>query len=518
MKTITKIEPSAVRTTAAKPRVAAYCRVSTKNEEQLLSLEAQKAHYEEKINDNPEWEFAGVYYDEGISGTKKEKRPALLRMIADCEAGKIDKILTKSLSRFARNTTDCLELVKKLLDLGITIFFEKENIDTGAMESDFLLFVMSSLAESESFSISDNEKWGVRHRFETGTFKLSYAPFGYDVNDGEFSINEEEAKWVRWVFAEALKGRGSAAIAKTLNEKHVPTKRGGKWTSTTIRGMLSNEKYVGSCLFQKTYSDFRFNRHRNNGERAQFLMEEHHEPIISQKDFDAVADLAAQRAKEKNIKKCDARYQNRYPFTGKLICGECGMTFKRHINSVEGLKYPVWVCKGHLDNAMNCPMKFIRERYLECAFITMMNKLIFARKEILQELIDCIWLESHKKNLLRIDEIDSKLEKNVEKQQTLRTLMARGYIEPPLFTEESNEIAREAEALTAEKNRLEKEVSGNMSKTEELNALLKYTKSAKIGCEFDGNLVLQFLDYATVHSREEITFHLKCGLNLTERL
>ena len=175
MKTITKIEPSAVRTTATKPRVAAYCRVSTKNEEQLLSLEAQKTQYEEKINDNPEWEFAGVYYDEGISGTKKEKRPALLRMIADCEAGKIDKILTKSLSRFARNTTDCLELVKKLLDLGITIFFEKENIDTGSIESDFLLFVMSSLAESESFSISDNEKWGVRHRFETGTFKLSYA-------------------------------------------------------------------------------------------------------------------------------------------------------------------------------------------------------------------------------------------------------------------------------------------------------------------------------------------------------
>ena len=205
MKTVTKIEPVITRVQKkAKPRVAAYCRVSTKNDEQLLSLEVQKRHYEEKITSNPDWEFAGVYYDEGISGTKKETRPALMRMIADCEAGKIDKILTKSLSRFARNTTDCIELVQKLLNLGISILFEKENIDTGTMESDFLLFVMSSLAEGESVSISNNEKWSIKHRFETGTYKVSYAPFGYDVNDGEFLINEEEAKWVRWIFAEAL--------------------------------------------------------------------------------------------------------------------------------------------------------------------------------------------------------------------------------------------------------------------------------------------------------------------------
>ena len=164
MKKITRIEPTATQPIMTKTKVAAYCRVSTEADAQLVSLETQKSHYEELISANPEWVFAGLYYDEGISGTSKEKRPALQRMIADCEAGKIDWVLVKSLSRFARNTTDCLELTRKLLGLGVTIYFEKENLDTGSMESELLLSIMSSLAESESLSISENNKWGIRHR------------------------------------------------------------------------------------------------------------------------------------------------------------------------------------------------------------------------------------------------------------------------------------------------------------------------------------------------------------------
>ena len=280
-------------------------------DDQLVSLETQKNHYKELIGSNPEWVYAGLYYDEGISGTSKEKRPALQRMIADCEKGLIDRIMTKSLSRFARNTTDCLELVRKLLDLGITIYFEKENLDTGSMESELLLSIMSSLAESESVSISENNKWGVRHRFENGTFKIAYPPYGYESQDGVMVINEEEAKWVRWIFEQALSGVASAKIAKQLNEKQVPSRRNGNWTPTTIRGMLTNEKYIGDCLFQKTYSDFRFKRHTNNGERDQFYMEDHHEAIISREDFEAVGALIQQRAQEKNIRKNDPRFQRR---------------------------------------------------------------------------------------------------------------------------------------------------------------------------------------------------------------
>ena len=170
----------------------------------------------------------------------------------------------------------------------------------------------------------------------------------------------------------------------------MPSRRGGNWTPTTTRGILTNEKYTGDCLFQKTYSDYRFKRHVNHGERDQFYMEVHHEALISREDFEAAGALLHQRAQEKNIKKSDPRYQNRYPFTGKLICGECGSSLKRHINSTGSLNYPVWVCKQHLDDVSACSLKYIREVDLEYAFTTMMNKLIFGRQEVLHALIEAV--------------------------------------------------------------------------------------------------------------------------------
>ena len=262
MKKITKIEPAAATKKKRKRRVAAYCRVSTATEDQLVSLEAQKAHYVEYITAHSDWEYAGLYFDEGISGTKKEIRPALMKLIADCEDGKVEYIVTKSLSRFARNTTDCLELIRKLLVLGVAVYFEKEKLDTGSMESELLLSIMSSFAESESVSISENEKWSIRNRFENGTFKIGYAPFGYTVTDGVFSIKEDEAKWVRYIFAETLAGKSSNQIAEALNEKQVPAKRGNHWTLTTVRGIIMNEKYIRDCLFRKTYTDFPLNAGR----------------------------------------------------------------------------------------------------------------------------------------------------------------------------------------------------------------------------------------------------------------
>ena len=518
MKKITRIEVTAAAPVMGKTRVAAYCRVSTGEDGQLVSLETQKSHYEEFITSNPDWAFAGLYYDEGISGTSKEKRPALLRMIADCEAGKIDRILVKSLSRFARNTTDCLELTRKLLGLGVTIYFEKENLDTGSMESELLLSIMSSLAESESLSISENNKWSIRHRFENGTFKIACPPYGFNSKDGEMVINEEEARWVRWVYAQALSGRSSGAIARELNEKQVPTRRGGNWTGSTIRGMLKNEKYIGDCLFQKTYSDFRFRRRKNYGDRDQFYIEDHHEAIISRGDFEAAGALLQQRAREKNLKREDQKYYNRYPFTGMLVCGECGRRFKRHINSTGSLKYPVWMCIQHLENAKACPMKSIRECDLECAFTAMMNKLIFAKKDVLDTLLNGIRGEPHKESLRELDEIDRKLEQNVERQQTLTTIMTRGYLEPALFTQESNALAAEADALAAKKEQLVKEITGDLHKTDTLSDLIRYAGQAQPSPDFDGRLVGRFLDHAEVCSRNEVVFHLKCGLRLTERI
>ena len=518
MKLIKKIEPVVARAVVSKTRVAAYCRVSTGMDGQLVSLETQRSHYEELISSNPEWIFAGIYYDEGITGTSKEKRPALMQMVADCEAGRIDRVLTKSLSRFARNTTDCLELVRKLLGLGVTIYFEKENLDTGTMESELLLSIMSSLAESESVSTSENNKWGVRHRFQNGTFKISYAPYGYIVQNGELIVNEEEAVWVRWIFAQALEGKTCTAIARQLNEKKVPTKRNGTWTENTVRGMLTNEKYIGDCLFQKTYTDFRFKRHVNRDEQDKFYVKDHHEAIISREDFEIVGALIEQRAREKNIKKNGSLYGNRYPFSGRIICGECGSTLKRHMTLTGGNRYPIWVCRQHLEDLSSCSMKAVRESDLEYAFTTMMNKLIYARKALLENLRVRIREEGNRGNLRRINEIEQMLEKNVERQQTLTTLMTQGYVDPAFFTKESNEIASETDKLKAEKEQLGKEVTGNLHKMDELDDLIRYAAHAQPAPDFNGELVFRFLDHATLRSRDEITFHLKCGLSLTERL
>nr|WGD93219.1 recombinase family protein [Bacillus subtilis] len=341
MKKITKIEENLANSfIKPKTRVVAYCRVSTDSNEQLVSLQAQKTHYETYIKANPEWEYAGLYYDEGISGTKKENRSDLLRMLSDCETGRIDLIITKSISRFARNTTDCLEMVRKLIGLGVHIF-EKENINTGSMESELMLSILSGLAESESISISENTKWAIQRRFQNGTFKISYPPYGYQNNDGQMIVNPKQAEVVKYIFAEVLSGKGTQKVANDLNQKGIPSKRGGRWTATTIRGILTNEKYTGDVILQKTYTDCHFNRHTNYGEKDMYLVENHHEAIISHEDFEAVDAVLNQRAKEKGIEKRNEKYQNRYSFSSKIICSECGSTFKRRIHSY-GRKYIAW--------------------------------------------------------------------------------------------------------------------------------------------------------------------------------
>ena len=517
MKRITKIDmPEPLIT--KKLRVAAYCRVSTGSDEQLVSLEAQKSHYESFIKANPEWEFAGVYYDEGITGTKKEKRTQLLRLISDCEAHKVDFIVVKSISRFARNTTDCLELVRKLTDLGVFIYFEKENINTQSMESELMLSILSSLAESESVSISENSKWGVKRRFQNGTFKISYPPYGYDYVDGGMENNQEQAETVKYIFAQVLAGVGTHQIADELNARKVPTKKGGKWTASTVRGMIYNEKYVGDVIFQKTYTDEHFNRHTNYGEKDQYLMECHHEPIISREDFEAAGAVLNQRRLEKGITKGSGKYLNRYPFSGKIICSECGGKFKRRIHSKNGGKYVAWCCGKHIDDVTACSMKFIRNADVEKAFVTMMNKLVYGRRFVLRPLLESLREMDRSDSFGMIQELELKMEKNAEQRQILTGLMAKGYLEPALFNKENNELLQEAAELEMQKNGLSHSVNGEMVKTGEVEALLKFAEKGEMLTAFDGELFGRFVEQITVYSRNEIGFQMKCGLTLRERM
>lgn len=519
MKKVTKIDRIAdTDIKKRKKRVAAYCRVSTDSAAQLESLEAQKSHYEKYILSREDWEFAGLYYDEGITGTKKDKRPELMRLMGDCAAKKIDLIITKSISRFSRNTADCLELVRTLLNLNVPIFFEKENLNTGSMESELLLAILSSMAEGESVSISDNNKWSVQQRFQNGSFKLSYLPYGYEWEGSRMVIHPEQAEIVKRIFTETLDGKGSEAIAAGLNADGIKPKRGERWNATTIRGMLGNEKYTGDVIFQKTFTDSQFNRHRNVGQRDRYMAAEHHEAIISREDFEAAAEIIAQRASEKGVVKGSRKYQNQYVFSGKIICGECGETFKRRLHSSVGSRYTAWCCTMHLENKEKCSMLFVRDDELKLAFVTMLNKLIFGQKLILRPYLKAIQENSGKGNLQRIVQLEKLLAQNTEQRETLTKLMAQGYIDQILYTRESNALLAQADGFRSEIEAINNSTAGDMSLVTEPERLLHFTERGSMLAEFDDLLFEKFTDSIRVDSRQQISFVLKCGLTFTEKL
>lgn len=518
MKTVTKIGGQLVFPTQKhKLRVAAYCRVSTDSEEQLVSLATQRKHYEAYITANPDWEFAGIYYDEGITGTKKEKRPALLHLIDDCEHKKIDFIVTKSISRFAHNTTDCLELVRKLLELTVYIYFEKENLNTGSMESELMLSILSGLAENESVSIAENSTWSIQSRFQNGTFKLAYAPYGYDVIEGKLVLQPEQATIVKAMFDQTLAGIGTDAIAQELNAKKIPAKRGTHWTATTVRGILKNENYTGDAIFQKTYTDSHFNRHHNHGEKDKYRVEHHHEAIITKDMFEATQQVIRQRGKEKGALPQDKKYQNRYPFSGIIRCHQCGATFKRRIQGGHN-SYVAWCCATHVADTTKCSLKYIKEAALEYAFVTMMNKLIFGHAFVLKPLLASLRTLHSNDSITVIQDLDTKLAENAEHQKTLAYLLTKKYLEPAMYQKGNNKLLQEAEQWQHQKDSLVDFLNDDNKTVHETRELLQYTCKAKMLTGFDEAVFQQFVEQILVYSRTDIGFKLKCGITLRERL
>lgn len=518
MKRITKIEGNKVLSKDRKVRVAAYCRVSTASDEQLISLEVQKAHYEDYIKSNDEWEYAGLYYDEGITATKKECRDGLLSLMEDCERNLIDMVITKSISRFSRNTADCLELVRKLLDLNVTVIFEKENLNTSMMESELMLSILSSLAENESVSISENNKWSAQKRFQNGTFIIAYPPYGYKNENGRMVVVPEQANVVKQIFADTLAGKSTHAIAKDLNERGIASKKGGKWTAGTVNAIIRNEKFTGDTIFQKTYTDSQFNRHTNYGECDRYLCKGHHEAIVSHEIYEKANKVMSQRGKEKGNGEKTHRYQNRYGFSGKIRCGECGGVFKRRTHYKPSGNYVAWCCAHHIENRNICSMKYITDDGIKAAFLTMMNKLIFAHQAVLKPLLHSLQRYDDKERLMQIQEYESKLEKNMEQRQVLTGLMASGMLDPALFNRENNMLIQEEQHLQEEKSKVMQSVSGDRTKVDALQKLIKDVSGRDILTEYDDEVFIAHVDHIMVVSRNEIVFVMKCGLNLKERL
>lgn len=519
MKKITKIETSQhIPTVTEKRKVAAYCRVSTSSDAQLESLEAQISHYETFINSREDWQFVGVYYDKGISGTKKDTRPELMRLIKDCKSGKINFIITKSISRFSRNTVDCLELVRMLLALDVPIYFEKENLNTGSMNSELFLSLLASLAENESISTSENTKWSVQQRFKTGTYKISYPPYGYNWDGIKMTVNTEQATIVKEIFAWLLAGKSPQNIADLLNERAIKPKRGKQWKASTIRDMATNEKYTGDCLFQKTYSDAQFKRHINRGEMTQYLMREHHPALISHEDFNAVQALIQQRAAEKGIRSGSTKYLNRYSFSGKLICGECGNTFKRRIHYSKARNYIAWCCQTHLRNKMKCSMRFIRDDTVQQAFLRMVNKLIFSRNQLLRPYVQAIKNNLSDGALQRIQTLQSHLTENTEKREILVKLMAQDMIDLGIFTKENNALLAQSEVYRSKIEKLQQSQATAGNYIKEAVSLLRRLDNTSYLSDFDETVFEDIVEQVTIHNRMEIRFTLTCGLTLIERM
>lgn len=340
-----------------KLRVAAYCRVSTEEEEQQGSFEIQKLYYTEKINSTPEWEVAGIYADDGISGVHTKKRDGFNQMIQDCKKRKIDLILTKSISRFARNTLDSIQYVRMLKQMGIAVVFEKENINTATMNSEMILTVLSAFAQAESESISQNVARGKRMGYKHGKFAFPYGRIiGYRKGaDGKPEIIPEQAEVIRLIFNSYLQGDSLQSIKTKLETAGALTARGNtEWSAQSIQRILQNEKYCGDVLLQKTFTeDVLTGVHKKNtGQLPQYYIENYHEGIVSKQIFREVqAEIARRNSKSaaNQRKRRRGRYNSKYALTERLVCGDCGSPYKRVTWNIHGRKQIVWRCVNRIE-------------------------------------------------------------------------------------------------------------------------------------------------------------------------
>nr|WP_198014304.1 recombinase family protein [Streptococcus sp. AS20] len=371
--------------------MAAYCRVSTDQDEQLSSYENQVRYYREYINQNPLYELVGIYADEGISGTNTKRRTEFNHLISDCRQGKIDRIIVKSISRFSRNTLDCLKYVRELKELGIGVTFEKENIDSLDAKGEVLLTILSSLAQDESRSISENATWGIRKKFERGEVRVNTTKFmGYDKDEnGKLIINPEQAETVKFIYQKFLEGFSPESIAKYLNENDIPGWTGkANWYPSAIQKMLQNEKYKGNALLQKTFTVNFLTKKRsaNDGQVNQYYVEDSHEAIIDKETWELVQlELARRKAFREEHQLNFYIMQNKdNPFTSKVFCAECGSAFGRKNWTTSRGKRKVWQCNNRykVKGLIGCQNNHIDEGTLEKA-VVMAVKLLSENVDLL---------------------------------------------------------------------------------------------------------------------------------------
>ena len=446
MANVTYIAPVKAESSIHKIRCAAYCRVSSSSEDQLHSYAAQVKFYSEKFIDSDTEELVDIYADEGITGTSADKRTEFQRLIRDCKRGKIDRVYAKSLSRFARNTKDCLNTVRLLRELGISIFFEKENIDTSKNTDEFMITIMGGLAQEESTSISQNMRWSVKKRMENGTFVQSVPPYGYTKVDERLVIDPKSSEIVKEIFKLYLEGVGTNTIAKILNSRGILTGMyHKKWNHKIVKYILSNEKYTGDSLLQKTYKTetLPMIQKRNRGEYDQFYVENTHEAIISKDDFRKVQEMLSISAT-----RFHKESKGKHILGSMIKCGHCGSSYKRK-NSY-GKFY--WTCIEHDLDSKNCVSKPIAENVIIQAFISLCNKLIQHYKEILLPLRRNLQELNARKfsGNMRVMDIRKEMADLREQRHVISRLRKRGFLDDKKYNEKLTELESKMTRLDRE--------------------------------------------------------------------
>jgi site-specific DNA recombinase len=512
----------------AKKRVAAYCRVSTDSEEQLNSYEAQVTYYGKLIHEKAEWEYVDVYADEGTTGTNTKHRLEFHRMITDALAGKMDMIITKSISRFARNTEDCLRFVRQLKNKGVAVYFEKENINTLDSAGEVLLTILSSLAQDESRNISENSKWGIVRKFQEGKVVCNTTRFlGYDKDEfKELVINGEEAVIVRRIFQEYIEGKSYQSIAKGLMNDEIETVTGNKkWWDSSITLILTNEKYYGALLQQKTVTlDFlTHKRVKNKGQEKKYLIEDNHEPIISKEMFELVQNEKERRALLKgNLVGDRNKYSSKYAFSGKVFCGCCDANFKRRTwNSNNISKKVVWQCKTYVNEGKAaCDAKAVDEYVLQEAFVRIFNRLKEDKSNFIQTMNANIEkVLSKRESHEPLQEIEKRIDHLKEELKGLIKLKLRGNMDEMVYNEENERITHELDGHRKRKLELEKEEGRKGQYKERVQEIIQVINEQQgLLKKFDDDIFNALVEKIVLLSPTHFCFILKSGLRMDEVL
>jgi len=508
-------------------RVAAYCRVSTEADDQLNSLENQKRYFEEYIGRNLDWQFCGLYVDEGISGTSAEKRAEFMRMVTDAETQKFDLLLTKEISRFARNTLDSIFYTRKLKGLGVEVLFMNDNISTFAPDAELRLTIMSSIAQEESRKISERVKWGHRRQMEKGVV-FGRSVFGYHLKGGKLAINEEEAKTVRLIFDLYLSGKGALLLCKELENQGIPTPSGAqRWTSASIWGILKNEKYIG-VLKQKKRITLDYLSHKskpNYGEEAFITIENNHAPIVEKEIFDRVQREISRR---KTVTLERGRYSNRHVWSGKIKCGHCNSTLKRRINNAKA-KTPqiMWKCLESVKygkekiNAqgqkVGCNCKAVHEEFLKKNFLAVLNSVIENKDLVVEELKKGMRhaIDNTPNAGDELKEVIAGIDKIADKKSKLIDMYLEGLMKRPEYERAFRQYDKQEKTLQKRLLSLDSENKIAQDLQQKLDNIDQAIETLARLKEFGDSICSEVLHKIIVEDRDKISYYLKTNENAT---